>query len=53
MSIETPKARILIVEDEVIIAADLEMHLHNLGYQVCGNVTDGVNALERTEKNKT
>ncbi|MCR4438175.1 MAG: response regulator [bacterium] len=36
-----PAARVLIVEDEVIVAKDMEAMLRNLGYAVCGIVRTG------------
>ncbi|WP_225547455.1 two-component system response regulator [Chromobacterium violaceum] len=42
--------RILIVEDERIIAMDLQLQLQALGYQICGVVADGRLAVERAEK---
>ena len=44
------KVRILIVDDEVIIAADLELRLKALGYMVCAQATCGERALELVEK---
>ncbi len=41
------KIRIIIVEDEFIIAASLECILKNMGYEVCGKFTSG----EETIKN--
>ena len=38
-------ARILIVEDEYIVAADLEMKLTRLGYQVVGSTVTGAEAI--------
>ena len=46
------KAKILIVEDEVLIAADLESRLKGMGYKVCGNATTGKKALELVEQNQ-
>ena len=37
--------RILVVEDEVIIARDIVMQLENLGYEVVGNTTRGDQAV--------
>jgi len=42
----SPKVRILIVEDERIIAADLEENLKDMGYEVCGITGFGEEALE-------
>ena len=39
-------ARILIVEDESIIAAEIEMILKSEGYQVCGKTRNGDDALD-------
>ncbi|MBT8326272.1 MAG: response regulator [Bacteroidia bacterium] len=40
------KKRILIVEDEVAIAMDLEMNLEILGYDVCGHAVSFQEAIE-------
>ena len=40
------KTRILIVEDESIVAADLAAKLRQLGYEVAGTAPDGNGALE-------
>ena len=37
--------KILLVEDEGIVAKDLQMRLHTLGYEVCGWFTSGEEAL--------
>lgn len=44
------KARLLIVEDEGIIAMDLSQEMVVLGYEVCGPAMDGEEALEITER---
>jgi PAS domain S-box-containing protein len=41
-------ARILITENEIIVARDLEQRLHRLGYQVAGIVDTGEEAVQRT-----
>lgn len=41
------KERIFIVEDERIIAIDLQHRLEKLGYLVCGNVASGEEALPK------
>lgn len=41
-----PGRRVLIVEDQRLIAADLEYTLKKLGYQVAGSVASGEQALE-------
>ena len=45
-------ARILIVEDEYIVAADLEMKLTRLGYQVVGSTVTGEEAIVLAEKHR-
>ena len=39
------KARILVVEDEIIVAQDIQMTLTQLGYEVCATVISGEAAL--------
>ena len=46
------KARILICEDEVIIAADLESRLRKLGYTITGKTTRAERALDLLEQNQ-
>lgn len=41
------KTRILVVEDEVLIAMRLEMALADLGYEVCQSVATGEDAIKR------
>ena len=36
------RAGILIVEDEIVVAVDIEERLRNIGYDVSGIVTSGV-----------
>ncbi len=43
------KARIFIVEDEKIVAADLQMSLENLGYHVLGIAASGQEAIDAIE----
>jgi PAS domain S-box-containing protein len=43
------KAKILIVEDEAIIAMELESQLQSLGYEVTSIVDTGEKAIEKTE----
>jgi len=43
------KAQILIVEDERIVAHDIEKSLRNLGFDVCASVPSGEEALEKAE----
>ena len=42
--------RILVVEDELIVAEDLRRRLSAMGYQVTGVVTSGEDALLRVEE---
>lgn len=46
MTSNTEKMKILIVEDEVLIAADLAFRLKGLGYTVCGKATSAEKALD-------
>jgi DNA-binding LytR/AlgR family response regulator len=46
------KSKILIVEDEMIIAADLSLQLTKLGYQVIGIQTHGEDALKTVDQNR-
>lgn len=41
-----PKIRVLIVEDETIVARDLQNMVEKVGYEVCGLATTGEEALE-------
>lgn len=43
---------ILIVEDEVIVAKDIEVTLSNLGYCVSGSVSSGEDAISHIESHK-
>ena len=45
-----PKPKIMIVEDETIVAAALESILKNLGYEICGAMNTAEKALESIEK---
>ena len=45
---ENPK--ILVVEDEIIIAIDLKMRLENLGYHVSDIAVNGKDAINKTGK---
>ncbi len=47
-----PKARILIVEDEAIIAMELESQLQSLGYELTSIVDTGEKAIEKAEIDK-
>ena len=46
------KAKILIVEDEAIIAMELESNLQNLGYEVTSVVNTGDKAIKKANKEK-
>lgn len=46
------KKRILIVEDQLIIALDLELILVNLGYEVAGIVNTGEESIEFVKNNR-
>jgi PAS domain S-box-containing protein len=43
---------ILIVEDEFVIAKDIETSLENMGYSVCAIVSSGREAIAKAEKEK-
>ena len=45
------RAGILIVEDEIVVAVDIEERLKNIGYDVSGIVTSGGEAIERLGRN--
>lgn len=42
------KTKILVVEDETIVALDIENSLTKLGYNVCATVEDGLDAIKKT-----
>jgi len=46
------KARVLVVEDESIIAADIIMSLRNLGYEGIAVVSSGEQAIKKVESDK-
>jgi PAS domain S-box-containing protein len=46
------KARILIVEDEAIIAMEVESQLQSLGYEVTSIVDNGEDAIRKAEEDK-
>lgn len=43
--------KVLVVEDELLVAADIEESLEILGYRVVGTVATGKDAIESVEKN--
>jgi len=47
------KKRILIVEDERIVADDIKMSLERLGYEVCGTAISGEQAVKKKALNST
>jgi len=47
MERQMASANILIVEDEAIVALDLENRLEGMGYQIAGKVTNGKDTLEK------
>jgi len=47
-----PRKRLLIVEDEAVIAADLAGRLDKLGYEVCGIAVSGEDAMVKTAAEK-
>jgi two-component system, response regulator PdtaR len=46
MSAASPKPRILVVEDEAIVSADIQDHLVNFGYEVVGATDAGEPAIQ-------
>jgi len=44
------KTTILIVEDEFIVAKDLQAHLEALGYSACGRVNSGEKAIQYVQE---
>jgi CheY-like chemotaxis protein len=46
------KAKILIVEDEAIIAMEIESQLQSLGYEVTSIVDTGIKAIKKAEEDK-
>jgi len=50
---EVPKKlKILVVEDERIVARDLQVRLTNLGYQLTGTASSKGEALESAQQNR-
>ena len=43
-------AKILIVEDEILIAEDLRLILQRMGYQVVGTACSGIEAIRKADK---
>jgi CheY-like chemotaxis protein len=47
-----PSIRILIVEDEILIAEDLRLTLQNIGYRVVGIVSSGPKAVQKARETR-
>jgi diguanylate cyclase (GGDEF)-like protein/PAS domain S-box-containing protein len=47
-----PPPTLLVVEDESVVAMDLDGQLHDMGYQVCGCVDNGHDAIDRARTDK-
>jgi diguanylate cyclase (GGDEF)-like protein/PAS domain S-box-containing protein len=43
---------LLVVEDEAVVAMDLESQLHDMGYQVCGRVDNARDAIARARADR-
>ena len=43
--------KILIVEDESIVALDIEIRIKNIGYTVCGVASNGKKAIHNAKNN--
>ena len=50
MAQSNDNAKILLVEDEVLVSTDLASRLKGLGYTICGQATNGEKALELVEQ---
>ena len=46
------KTRVLVVEDEAIVATDIRKILDNLGYEVVGTASSGKTAIQKAKENK-
>ncbi len=49
---ETPKIRVLVVEDDTVLALDIQMRLHILGYEVPAIIATGEEAIAEVEKSQ-
>lgn len=47
---KTPNAKILLVEDEKIVALDIRRHLERFGYEVINSVDSGEEAIKKCEE---
>jgi CheY-like chemotaxis protein len=52
MSQSSPKPRILVVEDEAIVSADIQDHLASFGYEVAGAADSGKDAIDLARRLK-
>ncbi len=52
MGVETALARVLTVEDNPIVRADLRLVLEDAGFDVCADARDGVEAVELARKHE-
>lgn len=48
MPVNTPPVRVLVVEDEMVVARDVQVQLQDMGYQVVGHTTRGEDAITLT-----
>ncbi len=46
------QVKLMIVEDETIVALDLQDHLQSLGYEVVGTASTGAEAVRKAEKSR-
>ena len=51
-SIAGPRGRVLVVEDEALIALETSSHLEDWGYAVCGVAASGSEALRQAEQTR-
>ncbi len=49
-SFRTENSKILIVEDEIIVATDLKQQLEQIGYKVVGIASNGKDAIKKVKK---
>jgi two-component system, response regulator PdtaR len=49
---ESPKTRVLVVEDDTVLALDIQMRLHLLGYEVPAILSTGEAAVAEVERNQ-
>lgn len=51
-SIGRPRGRVLIIEDEALIALETSSHLEDWGYAVCGIAGNSIEALRQAEETR-